>query len=259
MLVITNQVNAGNMVPSYFFCGFENRLGIIIAGGPILRQLYVYRKKTKTYLPTAESQHPNQDIEKLHFRVNMRDIICFKRSVKGGGPSRAANVVIQGTPKPPPDPRSDILDAEKRVRESALDVWKRKITNFLGSREPQKVSQQLQHNYKHLQNCQTNKDRVDEIKVHTEEPLQNPAAGEAVARCSRSRRPWAVVDSLEEGTNQASLENGVTQVKTPQRAESNDSAKVVANHQPMHPSEDINLAEELSSPRLMPMTSVARC
>ena len=62
------------MISSYYFSMCEVKFGIIFACTPALRQFLAYRKKTKSFLLTKHRQYPNEDFEKMRYRINIRDI-----------------------------------------------------------------------------------------------------------------------------------------------------------------------------------------
>lgn len=121
----------GNIIPAYYFSSFECNLGIIFACGPALRQFLAYRSRTHTSLPTKARQYPNEDFEKMRYRINMRDIFWYRKAQIIG------NIVFDASPifrsrSPPPDASSSNPQSSTQVSSSILDVWEKKIRNAFG-------------------------------------------------------------------------------------------------------------------------------
>lgn len=70
----------GNMVPSYYFTVFEDKLGIIFACAPAIRQCGAYRSPTHTFLPSKQQQYPSEDFEKMRYRISLRDIFWYRKA-----------------------------------------------------------------------------------------------------------------------------------------------------------------------------------
>ena len=110
----------GNEIPFYYICGFETSLGIIIACGPALRQFWAYKKRAQTILPTKHRQYPNEDFEKMRYRINLRDIFWYRKAMIIGDRVFDAAPIFRSSSPPPDAPSS-------RVKTSILDIWEEKI------------------------------------------------------------------------------------------------------------------------------------
>ena len=126
------------MIPSYYFGMFECNLGMIFACGPAIRQFWAYRSRTHTSLPTKHRQYPNEDFVKMRYRVNMRDILWYRKAQMVG------NKVFDATPifsskSPPPDASSGNPQSSSQVSNSVLDVWEKRIKRVFSTGLDHKV------------------------------------------------------------------------------------------------------------------------
>lgn len=119
------------MVPSYYFSSFEERLGIILACGPAIRQFFGYRMRTKSYLPTKERQYPNEDFEKIRLRINLRDIFWYRNAAMNRDRIIDAHPTFQSKPRPPPQALKDDPVSTDKVRNSILDGLRNRIKSLL--------------------------------------------------------------------------------------------------------------------------------
>ncbi|KAL8890164.1 MAG: hypothetical protein Q9215_002639 [Flavoplaca cf. flavocitrina] len=124
-----------NMVPSYYLTMFEDKLGIIFACAPALRQFWAYRTRTNTFLPSKQQQYPNQDFEKMRSRINLRDIFWYRKAHPVGDRVFEATPIFRS--KSPP-PSSDDPERPKKINSSILDIWENKIKHALSSSHDQK-------------------------------------------------------------------------------------------------------------------------
>ena len=111
---------------------FEIRLGMIFACAPAIRQFWAYRKRTKSFLPTQHRQYPNEDFEKMRYRINLRDVFWYRNAPMIGNRVFEAARVFQSKP-PPPDASSGDPQSCSEVSHSALDMWEKRIKNFMGN------------------------------------------------------------------------------------------------------------------------------
>ena len=132
----------GNMIPSYYFSMFEVKVGIIFACGPALRQFWAYRKRTKSFLPTKHRQYPNEDFEKMRYRINIRDIFWYRKAPMIGDRVFEAARMFQSK-TPPPGTSGDDPQSSSKVSNSVLDVWEKRIKNAVGGGHSHKVSSNL--------------------------------------------------------------------------------------------------------------------
>ena len=116
----------GRMVPNYYISMFEGKLGIILACAPAVRQFWAYRTRTRTSLPTKHRQYPNEDFEKMRYRVNLRDVIWYRKAQMVGTKVFDASPIFRSM-SPPPDATSGNPQNSSKVSNSALDVWERRI------------------------------------------------------------------------------------------------------------------------------------
>ena len=112
----------GNMIPNYYISMFEGKLGIILACGPAVRQFWAYRTRMHTCLPTKHRQYPNEDFEKMRYRINLRDIFWYRRAQAVGT-----------SMSPPPDTTSGNPQDSSQVSNSVLDVWEKRIHNLFAT------------------------------------------------------------------------------------------------------------------------------
>lgn len=125
-------ISTGNMISSYYFSGFESELGIIFACGPALRQFFSYRRRTHSVLPTRYIQHPNEDFEKMRFRINSRDIFWYREPPMNSNRVFDARRIFQSKTHPP-EPSSRNPESTSNISSSILDVWERKLKNIFGT------------------------------------------------------------------------------------------------------------------------------
>ena len=118
---------------------FEIRLGIIFACAPAIRQFWAYRKRTKSALPTQHRQYPNEDFEKMRYRINMRDVFWYRKAPMIGDRVFEAARAFQNK-TPPPDASSGDPKSSSEVSHSALDMWEKRIKNLIGNDRSHKVS-----------------------------------------------------------------------------------------------------------------------
>ena len=114
------------MVPSYYIGAFEPNLGIILSCGPALRQFWAYKTRTKSVLPTRSRQYPNEDFEKMRFRVNLRDVIWYRKAQVVGNRVFDAMPIFRSR-SPPPDVSGGSQQSASRVKTSALTVWEQRF------------------------------------------------------------------------------------------------------------------------------------
>ena len=119
------------MVPGYFFSGFELHLGIIFACGPALRQFFAYRKRNRSVLPASNMQYPNEDFEKMRYRINLRDILWYRSApIVGGKVLEASKIFRSDDPEPPPGNSSDTpAGSPRKIKRSVLDIWEERVKN----------------------------------------------------------------------------------------------------------------------------------
>ncbi|KAL9000111.1 MAG: hypothetical protein Q9169_001186 [Polycauliona sp. 2 TL-2023] len=129
-----------NIVPSYYFTLFEDKLGIIIACAPALRQFWAYRSRTRTCLPTKQRQYPNEDFEKMRYRINLRDILWYRKARIVGNRVFDAAPIFQGR-SPPPEASSDDPQSSSKVKNSVLDSWENKMKEAFAYGPNQKTAQ----------------------------------------------------------------------------------------------------------------------
>jgi len=128
----------GNIIPAYYFSSFECNLGIIFACGPALRQFWAYRTRTHTSLPTKARQYPNEDFEKMRYRINMRDIFWYRKAQMVGNRVFDASPIFRSK-SPPPDASSSNPQSSSQVSNSILDVWEKKVRNVFRFNSDHKV------------------------------------------------------------------------------------------------------------------------
>lgn len=138
----------GRIIPSDTFSLVEEKLGIICASLPALRQLYAYRKRLRTTLPTQSRQPPNEDFSKMRRKVHLRDIFWYHRHSSVAAAERAgAQHQLVFAPK-----EGETVE-QARVRQtrngsrpenSVLDSWEHKFWNWLFARRDRRRALQEQ-------------------------------------------------------------------------------------------------------------------
>lgn len=109
-------------------------LGLITAvlsigrAATILRQFWAYRSRTHTSLPTKARQYPNEDFEKMRYRINMRDIFWYRKAQIIGNRVFDASPIFRSK-SPPPDASNSNPQSSSQVSNSILDVWETKVRN----------------------------------------------------------------------------------------------------------------------------------
>lgn len=131
-------------MPSYYFSMFEDKLGIIFACGPAIRQFWAYRCRTNSSLPTRRRQYPNEDFEKMRYRVNLRDIFWYRKAPMVGDRVFDAARIFQHE-KPPPDASGNNPKAWSKVKNSILDVWEKKFKSIVGADSEREVISNFLH------------------------------------------------------------------------------------------------------------------
>ena len=127
------------MIPSYYFSMLEIKLGMIFACGSVLRQFLTYRKRTKSFLFTKPRQHPNEDFEKMRYRINIRDMFWYRKALMVEDRVLDAARIFQSK-SPPPNAFGDDSNSSSKVSSSILDVWENRIKNVVGGGRSHKVS-----------------------------------------------------------------------------------------------------------------------
>jgi len=146
----------GNIIPAYYFSSFECNLGIIFACGPALRQFWAYRSRTHTFLPTKARQYPNEDFEKMRYRINMRDIFWYRKAQMVGNRVFDASPIFRSK-SPPPDASSSNPQSSSQVSNSILDVWEKKLKNMLRiGRDQQVILSKWRHSTSSCRNISAN-------------------------------------------------------------------------------------------------------
>ena len=120
------------MIPAYYFSAFECNLGLIFACGPALRQYWAYRSRTHTSLPTKRRQYPNEDFERMRYRINLRDIFWYRKA------HMVNNKVFDAAPIfrskfPPPGPASGDPQSSSQISNSVLDVWEKRLKKLFSA------------------------------------------------------------------------------------------------------------------------------
>lgn len=126
------------MIPAYYISSFECNLAIILACGPAIRQFWAYRSRTHTSLPTKRRQYPNEDFEKMRYRVNLRDVFWYRKAQMVGNKVFDAAPIFRSK-SPPPDGSSGDPQSSSQVRNSILDVWEKRMKKVLNTGRDHKV------------------------------------------------------------------------------------------------------------------------
>lgn len=115
-------------MPSAMFSLVEEKFGIIFASCPAIRQLFAYRRRVGTVLPTNKRQPPNTDFVSMRRRITLRDMFWYrnrKPSLTGERmpEARAAFHLDAKTLHRP-------ASANTQEGHSPLDIWEARIKNF---------------------------------------------------------------------------------------------------------------------------------
>lgn len=102
----------------------EEKMGILCACGPAIRQFIAYVQRTRTVLPTQYRQQPQEDFVKMRRRINIRDILWFRSPNIIAGRVFDAQPVFQ---------QKSMQDVEATARKSLLGEWPRKLSSKLFS------------------------------------------------------------------------------------------------------------------------------
>ncbi|KAL8854382.1 MAG: hypothetical protein Q9221_000869 [Calogaya cf. arnoldii] len=119
---------------------FEDKLGIVFACAPALRQFWAYRTRTHTFLPSKQQQYPNEDFEKMRGRINLRDIFWYRKVRTVGDRVFDATPIFRS--KSPP-PSSDDPKSSAKINNSILDIWENKIKRTFTMGHDQKPAHRL--------------------------------------------------------------------------------------------------------------------
>ena len=141
ILALLTLQTPGNMIPSFFFVMFESKMGMIFACGPALRQFLAYYHRTRSTLPSKSAQqYPNEDFEKMRFRVNLRDIFWYRKANMSGSRVIDARPIFWSKSKSPPDASSSDPATSSKVNHSVVDLWERRVKNLFGGSKQKLVS-----------------------------------------------------------------------------------------------------------------------
>lgn len=123
----------------------REKLGIIFACGPALRQLYGYYKRVGTIKPTKNRQNPEQDFVKMRGRITWRDIFWYTSN-----PSRPSKRQISND-RPTTDSQSRKIPEEPKRSAAAL---------FQGVSKPESGDRDVEAAFQGHADRQTQKDVV---------------------------------------------------------------------------------------------------
>ena len=102
----------------------EDKVGIIIASAPALRQFFAYVQRTGTVMPSKYRQYANEDFVKMRWRINIRDIFWYRSPHPISGRILDAQPIFrQKAPE----------DIEATAHKSLLGEWRRKVSNAVFS------------------------------------------------------------------------------------------------------------------------------
>lgn len=153
------------LMPSKWFAMFEEKLGIIFACCPAIRQCIGYRRRVGTFKPTKHRQHGEEDFVKMRGRITWRDVLWFSqkqavpdkaqhngsaRRPKYDAPSKKpeaekhpVGAAVQGVSKPDSsdrdveaafrgtiDPKTQDNVIDDQAHTSRLTVWQRKFRDM---------------------------------------------------------------------------------------------------------------------------------
>ncbi|MCJ1389877.1 hypothetical protein MMC18_002734 [Xylographa bjoerkii] len=118
---------------------FECNLGILLACGPAIRQFWAYRTRTHSSLPTKYRQQPNEDFEKMRYRVNVRDIFWYRKAQMVGSKVFDASPIFRSN-SPPPEHSSGDPQESSQVSNSALDWWEKRIKKVFSTGHEHKAA-----------------------------------------------------------------------------------------------------------------------
>ena len=111
------------VMPSMIFSMVEEKVGIIIACGPALRQFVAYRQRVGTYLPSNDRQTPEADFVKMRRRINFRDIFWYRKATTTSGRVLDAQRTFLRRYQTSDLPEIAISNQEK----SPMDLWSSKV------------------------------------------------------------------------------------------------------------------------------------
>lgn len=127
----------------------EEKCGIVFACGPAVRQYFSYRGRVGTALPTEKRQKPNEDFIKMRWRVNLRDIIWFRKPSTTSGRVFDVRPIFQDSGNAPAIGPTGEMDVN--AKNFILDLWEKRFKKPFTTRSPSggKRNQALKHTHRH--------------------------------------------------------------------------------------------------------------
>ncbi|KAI9723458.1 MAG: hypothetical protein M1828_004188 [Chrysothrix sp. TS-e1954] len=118
------------IMPPNTFSMVEEKLGIVLACCPALRQYFTYIRRTGTPFRSQKRQPPDADFVGFRQRVKWRDIIWYRNSDSISSGSNTGAL-----PKPTPGAIRDGTNKEEPpidAKQSPLDAWANKVKRAFG-------------------------------------------------------------------------------------------------------------------------------
>ncbi|KAL9087210.1 MAG: hypothetical protein Q9159_003777 [Coniocarpon cinnabarinum] len=108
------------LMPNKWFGMVEEKLGIIFACGPAVRQFFAYRSRTGSWSPAVRRDAPNADFTKMRRRITLRDVFWYRPmalrdDARSGPTSKGLNPESEQTKVP--------AEVDATAATSVLDTW----------------------------------------------------------------------------------------------------------------------------------------
>lgn len=127
-VTLTSSLPQGRILPPLFFTNVEEKLGIVLACCPSLRQFFIYYRRAGTVLPSKARQPPNADFVSWRQRVKLRDIFWYRALPTNASGSRGQMYI------PPEAIRKGAATGAHDVENSPLDRYSTKLKSALSVR-----------------------------------------------------------------------------------------------------------------------------
>lgn len=83
-------------------------------------------------------QYPNEDFEKMRYRVNLRDVVWYRKAQMFGNKVYDATPIFRSK-SPPPDASNGHPQNISQVSNSVLDIWEKRIKGLFSTARDHKV------------------------------------------------------------------------------------------------------------------------
>ncbi|KAI9672706.1 MAG: hypothetical protein M1831_000141 [Alyxoria varia] len=180
----------------------EEKIGIVLASCPMIRQGIVYAFRHKTLCPTSRRIPPNDDFVAMRKRIKLRDIFWYRQT--------EPRELLPPQPLSAEKPR-DISPRDQEVKKSGLDhVWRNFVQIFRLDRRVPDVEQDGQNGVNGV--VVERKDMITETEGGSEDDASEgrtaKKAGDSetflLSRTNASAMEWPLTTSSAKGSPLAS-------------------------------------------------------